>query len=416
MKINPNNAKSKGNVVLACSSTTEPSSRREWLAIHLVSMVLPVGVFALLTGLFWIGDHGDYSKLYYWLVMFPALLLILVSPRSVAALPKSPIFLAYLSFAVYMAATIVWSDGAESVADQIKRPFAVFALFFAIFELGRRRFDLLVVSVKCSAVIAILAALYALGTFVIAGGSGRLGGYGALRNPLLVSHVFGFFLALWAGCYFTDRRLFSPTVLAAIFVLLVLLFATGARTPLVATFTTILWLSFLKGGKKAVMVIGGLAIGGALIWQYFPEVITQRGLSYRTEIWADVGSQVRERLWFGHGFSTPLAVWVEGLRKSFSDPHNLTLSVLYAGGVVGGGLWLILYAVALFEAWRWRCDKWVLIFSATVVYGFVAGMTEGGAFFSRPKEHWFLIWIPMTLLTLTTFRASFDEKAIRNIA
>ena len=124
---------------------------------------------------------------------------------------------------------------------------------------------------------------------------------------------------------------------------------------------------------------------------------------------------MREKLWFGHGFSTPLAVWVEDLRMSFSDPHNLTLSVLYAGGVVGGGLWLVLYAVALFEAWQWRCDRWVLIFSATVVYGFVAGMTEGGSFFSRPKEHWFLIWIPMTLLSSATFRASLDEKAIRNI-
>jgi hypothetical protein len=27
-----------------------------------------------------------------------------------------------------------------------------------------------------------------------------------------------------------------------------------------------------------------------------------------------------------------------------------------------------------------------------------------------------LIWIPMALLTLTTFRASSDEKAIRNVA
>ena len=41
----------------------------------------------------------------------------------------------------------------------------------------------------------------------------------------------------------------------------------------------------------------------------------------------------------------------------------------------------------------------VLIASALIVFGFTAGLTEGGAFMSRLKEHWFLIWIPLALLS-----------------
>jgi len=40
----------------------------------------------------------------------------------------------------------------------------------------------------------------------------------------------------------------------------------------------------------------------------------------------------------------------------------------------------------------------VLICSAAVVSGLVAGLTEGISYLSRPKEHWFLIWIPLSFL------------------
>ncbi|MDR2507004.1 MAG: O-antigen ligase family protein [Candidatus Accumulibacter sp.] len=124
---------------------------------------------------------------------------------------------------------------------------------------------------------------------------------------------------------------------------------------------------------------------------FFPEAITQRGLSYRIEIWRDAIEQILEKPWFGHGLSAPLQIRVEALNQTFTDPHNLTLSELYSGGLVGGILWIMLYLTALKEAWRWQKDQWVLVLSATVVYGFAAGLTQGGAFLSRPKEHWFLV-------------------------
>lgn len=383
------------------------------MAARFVNITLPLGVFSLLTGLFWIGDHGVFSKLFYWLMALPALLLVVISPKSIAAMVKARILVVCLPFVIYMAATVFWSEGDESAMELIKRPLYVLLLFYSVFDFGRRRFDMLAKTVKLSAVFAVLAALFSIGDYLIDGGTGRLRGYGALRNPLLVSHVFGFYLALWTGVYFGERKLFEPRSLLAVLILIVLLLATGSRTPLVATVAATIWLSVLSADRKGGIATGVLTIAGALIWLRFPEMLTQRGLSYRTDIWADVTRQIGERLWFGHGFSTPLSIWVEGLRMTFSDPHNLTLSVLYAGGLVGGALWLSLYAVALRESWRWRRDKWVQAFSATVVYGFAAGLTEGGSFLSRPKEHWFLIWIPLALLAAAVFKANTDEQANR---
>jgi O-antigen ligase len=97
----------------------------------------------------------------------------------------------------------------------------------------------------------------------------------------------------------------------------------------------------------------------------------------------------------------------------FADPHNLSLGVLYDCGVVGLALWLSLYAFALVFAWRNRKEPLVMIASTLTVFGFMAGMAEGNAFLSRPKEHWFLIWIPMALLFSAELMHKHEGKDVR---
>jgi O-antigen ligase len=350
--------------------------------------------------------------LFYWLVALPTLVYLAFSFRKmVAALIESRIFLAYLLFACYMVTTLLWSNNEDNVLTLAKRPFFIVLVFLFIFEFGRRRPDLLKMTIECSALFAVFAGLYTLYLFIAAGAHGRLEGYGVLSNPLLVSHVFGFFLALWLGHYFCKRKLVEPLHFFAFVVLAGLLLATGSRTPLAAMIMTVIWLAVLTLSRKGAVALGALAILGGAIFCFFPEVILQRGLSYRPEIWADVAYKISANPWFGHGFGTSLQVWVEDLNQTFSESHNIMLSVLYSGGMVGSALWAAIYLVALGEAWRWRRDRWVLMFSATVVYGFVAGLTGEGAFFSRPKEVWFLVWIPITLLSHATFKARTGEHA-----
>src|SRR5690606_35623454 len=90
--------------------------------------------------------------------------------------------------------------------------------------------------------------------------------------------------------------------------------------------------------------------------------------------------------------------------RIFTDPHNIPLAVLLSGGIIGLALWLNLYFQCLRPAWNNRKDRLVFVLSAATVFGLAASLTEGGDFLSRPKEHWFLIWIPMALLTAACLR------------
>lgn len=73
-------------------------------------------------------------------------------------------------------------------------------------------------------------------------------------------------------------------------------------------------------------------------------------------------------------------------------------------------MWLAIYLYSFVSAWRMRGSGLVLVSSTLLVYGFVAGMTEGGSFMSRPKEHWFLIWIPIALHLAVLRKASVGRE------
>ncbi len=366
--------------------------------------IFPLAIFCMLTGLFWVGDRSVFHKIFYYLCVLPSLLLILTRPGIVTDLLTSRIFVAYLLFAAYLVISLSWSTNQESAISLIKRPFLVPFLFFIAFELAHSRNDLFQKTITTASAIAIVAAIFALALHWQTGETDRLVGYGAFDNPLLTSHVFGFFIAWWLGMLVAGQQKLQPYAFTAVLVLGSVLLATGARTPLFATAATVLWLAIISGNRRAMLAVLSLVVIGVTIWLLAPNVLTQRGLSYRTEIWLNVWQQIIEKPWLGHGYGAPLEVRLDGFSFVFLDSHNMTLSVIFCGGIIGLILWIVLYGITLFESWQWRKNIWVQAFSSTVIYGLVAGMTEGGSFISRPKEHWFLIWIPITLLAATTWR------------
>lgn len=378
----------------------------------LANYVFPASLVVFLTGLFWIGDHGLYSKLFYWIVLLPAVTQVALQPRSVALMFRSRITLAFAAFALYMSFTTLWTSADAKAIELVKRPLYVLALFYVVFEVGRVDFRALRGAVKMSALTALVASAVTLVRFYGEASGGRLAGYGALFNPLLVSHVFGFFLALWLGYYFTSPRLFEPWSLFAIVLCVGLLLSTGSRTPLVAMLATIISLATARANRKSACALGVVLTTGLLAFAIAPRLLLQRGLSYRTDIWTIALHQIADMPWMGHGYGAPLSIQLTSIPYPFSDPHNLTLAVTYAGGVIGLGLWLLLYFSAFKISWHQRKEPWVLTCAATAVYGFVAGMTEGGSFLSRPKEHWFLIWIPLALLAEAASRNRDDLNDI----
>jgi O-antigen ligase len=378
----------------------------------LINYCLPVGWLALLTGMFWIGDRPYYHKLFYATLALPTLIAVALQPSQLKLLLRQPLIQLFLLFSAYILVSVLWAGTDETPLSSIKRPLNILMLMFAASLIALRHPGKLERVTKLSAIVAIIAAALSLAYFVYEGANGRLSGYGALYNPLLSAHVFGFFCAYWLSRWYLDVKLISLLPLMALLVLWGLLLFTGSRTPLVALSACILWLAICQWKARILLVIAAaIALGVVAQSLLMTDDLLTRGMSFRPPIWQETLRQLQDNLWFGLGYSHPQVFRVEGLDFAMADPHNIELAVLFCGGIVGLTLWLLMYAYAMGYAWQQRRQPAVLIASTLVVFGFFAGLTEGNAFFSRPKEHWFLIWIPLALLAATRFNRTPPAKA-----
>ena len=376
----------------------------------LICYVLPLGWLALLTGMFWIGDRSHYHKLFYATLALPTLIALVLQPSQLKTLLHQPLIKLFLLFAAYILLSVLWADTDESPLSSIKRPLYLLMLLFAAFLISIKHLGRLERMTEIAAIISVFAAGLSLAYFFYQGASGRLSGYGALYNPLLSAHVFGFFCAYWLSRWHLEEKAAPLLPLAALAITWTLLIFTGSRTPLLALSVCLLWLAICQW-KPRVLLVNAAAIGLALMVKALLSFTTPielqadslliRGMSYRPAIWQEALRQIQDSPWFGLGYGHPQVFRVEGLDFALADPHNIELAVLFCGGIVGLTLWMLMYGYAMTYAWQQRRQPAVPIASTLVVFGFVAGLTEGEAFFSRPKEHWFLIWIPLALLAAT---------------
>jgi O-antigen ligase len=388
---------------MSISLTLEkPQTRPQRVSNWLICYCLPFGWLALLTGMFWIGDRALYHKLFYATLALPTLIAIALQPVQLKQLLQQPLIKLFLLFSAYIMLSVLWAGTDETPLSSIKRPLYLLMLLFAADLISLKHPGRLERMTEIAAIIAVFCAGLSLGYFFYEGASGRFSGYGALYNPLLSAHVFGFFCAYWLSRWHLDDKLTPLLPLVALLILWGLLLYTGSRTPLVALSACILWLAICQWKPRILLVIAAaIALGIVVQTLNLTDDLLTRGVSYRPAIWQETLRQLQDNLWLGLGYTHPQVFHVEGLGFALADTHNIELGVLFCGGLVGLTLWLLMYAYAMTYAWQQRQQPAVLIASTLVVFGFFAGLTEGSAFFSRPKEQWFLIWIPLALLAAT---------------
>ncbi len=355
----------------------------------------------MLTGMFWIGDRSLYHKLYYVLVAVPTVAALALHPQQLKALATQPLFLAFIAFSAYMMLTLLWSPTDNHPGSLFKRPLYIGLLLLAAGLIASHSANRFIAATYISALIAVLGALALLGHFLMVElpkGVDRLSGMGAFYNPLLTSHVLGAFAAYWMATTFQSPKKNMALPITCLTILLVAILATGSRTPLVGLLIGFAWLLIGGHPKRGFIGMGLIiAVGVALTFLY-PDAVLQRGLSYRPEIWTKVVGMVGERPWLGLGYDAPIKLNIPGVAEILSDPHNIELAVLYEGGIVGLLLWVVLYATALVFCWRFRSEPYINLAGTWLAFGFGAGLTEGAAFLSRPKEHWLLIWLPIAFI------------------
>ena len=365
--------------------------------------LLPIGLFLLLSDLYFVPDRSIHHKLYYGLFSIPTLIALLLRPREMKTLLQEPLILGLLAFIGWSMFTLIWSPTADSALGLLKPPLHILMLFLGCSLLVKYRSESLQPIFFSAAVIAMLITLYNL--YVFAGEwspdipEQRMIGAGAFDNPLLSSHAFGFFCIYWLTLGMTSKR--KAIVMAAAPAFLIMfaaLLATGSRTPLVAVVLSMVWLSFICWNRRSLALIGMLTAGAVVVLALFSEMIFLRGSSFRLDIWRMALELIAQRPFIGHGYEAPLAFDVPQVGYTLSEPHNFALGVLYYVGIIGFIPWVFMQVWGLYSSWRHRVNPLFILASAWLVYGIGAALTEGGGILPRPKEHWYLLWIPLALI------------------
>jgi len=382
------------------SQAVTPSLRARTAHV-LNGYILPFGWLVIMTGMFWAWERPLYHKFFYIFLAAPTLIAVALQPQLLKRLASNPMFLAFAAFSAYIMLTVSWASESEDFGSLFKRPLYIAMVLLSAGIIAIEHPQRMPQVSRVAAVIATAAAALSLVYFYGIQGApfgARFDGYGALYNPLLSAHVFGAFASFWLATWYIGKNHWNPVALICLAILGLTLVSTGSRTPIVGLAAALLWLMAAGNKKRGGIAIAIALLGVAALYAVVPDVLTQRGASYRPEIWMESLRQIGEKPWLGHGYDSEMVVKIASLPKPLADPHNIELGVLYMGGIVGFVLWMVLYGLAMRFCWLNRREPQVVLAATWLVFGFASGLTEGSAFLSRPKEHWFLIWIPMALV------------------
>ncbi|KWU50026.1 bifunctional O-antigen ligase/aminoglycoside phosphotransferase family protein [Pseudomonas palleroniana] len=366
----------------------------------LVLWILPIGLLLLLSSLFFVTNRNVLHRFFYITFSVPTLFLLCMRPREFKELLREPLAIAFLAFSAWALTSMLWSPESTNDTDLFKRPLNTFMLFGGLGLLLHYRNELFKPIFFSAAVIALVVCLCNLLAFAkeFQPGLRMIGGRGALDNPLLSSHVFGFFCVYWLYVCMTTPRLkvlwFSVPALA---IMTTAVLATGSRTPLVALTLAILWMSFISRNRRSVLLIAGLIAGAIALLLFYPELITDRGSSFRLELWSMSLRLIGDHPLIGHSYDSDLYLTLAD-GGQLREPHSFALGVLYYVGIIGFIPWIFMLGWGLYKGLRERAHPLFILASSLLAYGIGAGLTEGGGILSRPKEHWFLLWIPLAII------------------
>jgi O-antigen ligase len=256
---------------------------------------------------------------------------------------REPIVILFLAFATWSLLSVTGQIPTARSSSMLKKPLYVFMLFAACSLLSLQASKRLEQTTLVGALLMIpLTSVLAERVRHCLDPWRETVGPGALDNPLLSSHIFGFFWHSLARFGITLPRRQSCLAIAPAVIFGGALLATGSRSPLVATALVCVWLAIACWNKRSIILVAaGISALVALLLLH-PDALLERGASYRLEIWHQALAKISQHPWLGFGVGASLAIDIKDFAVPFSEPHSFALGVLYYTGIVGLSLWLAL--------------------------------------------------------------------------
>lgn len=191
----------------------------------------------------------------------------------------------------------------------------------------------------------------------------------------------------------------SPKILYALGFLvvssLVLLSATVFQSRTALLGFAVFFFGFLWYQKQ--YVLGFLVIGFLVVLAFvlgFAELLLNRGLSHRVEIWEEVIRQLTTEcnIWTG-------CVPGEKILGQFYHPHNAYLAMLYRNGILGASVFLVFIVIFFTKTLRVK-SRWMLL----SLFGWGCLLTEIDSILTSPEPFWIYFWLPVLMAIIETHR------------
>ncbi|MAT92000.1 MAG: hypothetical protein CME59_05320 [Halioglobus sp.] len=371
---------------------------------------LPALVYAtyllFLAGFYFVPNAVDLYKYYIAGVFFPGLLLL---PRLWPLAARSRLLQCAAAYLLYMLLSSLWSEQVDAAALWRDTRYVAYILLFvllsALFADGDRRLRALGLPVVTA--VAGCAALAAIVLFEPAlrwpePGDARLSGIGITENPNPSAFVYGFF----GVCALSLARRgpgWRPAWAAAFGVLLLYVLLTRSDGGLLALATACATLLLVDGRLRGAH----LAAGGALLLCAAAYLAWALGLLHagmdlgfasRLPIWRHVLDSWQAAPLFGNGLQKVLVVGAGGQESTVNYAHSLFLSTLRDGGLLGLGLLLPVYALALRRGLQRALSGNDALPLALFTFGMVCVLADVDQAVTRPRELWIILWLPLGLL------------------
>ncbi|MCR9276602.1 MAG: O-antigen ligase family protein [Pseudomonadaceae bacterium] len=252
--------------------------------------------------------------------------------------------------------------------------------------------------------VAVVAAIVVF--FVEAPQDGRLNGLGQLDNHVVAALVWAVLIVFALHLILREPsgswKLLGWLSLCAYVFAVVL---SDSRTAWIAALlgsVTYVLASFLNSAQRftqlvvAVGVLVFVLVCLAAIVPGLADLLFPRGWSFRPEIWQASLEKIGSSGWlFGLGVLTSDDFPIDGI--VFAHSHNMYLSVLYQGGIVGLGLFLLVLFVTASTFLRFFVDQDSKLGLSILTVAASAYLLDGHELIDKVGDTWFLVWMPVGL-------------------
>ncbi|WP_286915269.1 MULTISPECIES: O-antigen ligase family protein [unclassified Pseudomonas] len=304
-----------------------------------------------------------------------------------------------LALMVWAGLTLVWST-APQPGREVKRLVYILVFLLAFPLLAQAGLARIRCLLQLGAGLLAIAALISIVKFYGMQGQpllARLEGIGEISHPILGAYVIG--AAVLMLLYQMPRQRAAQLgwvlALACLGAFVALSQSRGGVLALLITVVLApLW--FRDRHSRLFAVLALLATGLAFFFVY--DVITQRGSSYRPEIFQAVLQMIGERPWTGLGLGAEYDVSTVGM--VFDHSHNMFTHVAIEIGLPGMLLWIAAWLFTLGEIVRARDTLMGKILLALWVYSTLAMQFDAASISGTPRAEWFVSWLTVGLAML----------------